>query len=176
MKRMARQPVISTDGEIHRQWRETTGLTQRETSSSVADVVTFAPGQLGTGRVEVVWVRKLSPHEMVTITDVRRERMEQPSGPSQLRTPQNARLELTREQAREHVARHLPEVARNGTTAEFVWILADASGQVVEAGDSRNSDALNRDPEAIGNVQVFKGDNLLVNGHPVSLVYVRLKG
>jgi hypothetical protein len=46
---------------------------------------------------------------------------------------------------------------------------------VVETGDSRNSDALNRDVEAIGNVQVFKGDNLLVNGHPVALVYVRLK-
>jgi beta-lactamase regulating signal transducer with metallopeptidase domain len=176
MKRMGRQPTASVEaGEVQRHWRETTGLSDRETSSSVADVVAFAPGQLGTGRVEVVWVRKLSPEEMVTTTAVQRERMEQPSGPTQFRTPQNARLEITREQAREHIARHLPEVARNGTTAEFVWIIADASGQVVETGDSRNSEALNRDPDVIGNVQVFKGDNLLVNGHPVALVYVRLK-
>lgn len=173
MKRMGAQPVIGAD--VQRQWRASTGLSDRETSSSVADVVTFSPGQMGPGRVEVVWVRKLSPDELVTTTDVRRERMEQPSGPSRMRTPQDARMEITRDQAREHIVRHLPEVARNGTTAEFVWIIADASGQVLEAGDSRNSEALNRDPEAIGNVQVFKGDNMVVNGHPVSLVYVRLK-
>lgn len=176
MKRMGRQPAISLGAdEVQRQWRESTGLTDRETSSSVADVIAFAPGQLGPGRVEVVWVRKLSPDEMVTTTDMRRERTEQPSGLSPLRTPRNARLEITREQAREQIARHLPEVARNGTTAEFVWILADASGEVVETGDSRDSAPLNRDPDAIGNVQVFKADNLVVNGHPVALVYVRLK-
>jgi beta-lactamase regulating signal transducer with metallopeptidase domain len=172
MKRMGVAPT--SGGEVQQRWRQSTGLTDRETSSSVADVVAFAPGQLGTGRVEVVWVRKLSADELVTTTDVQRERMEQPSGPTQFRTPQNARLEITREQAREHIARHLPEVARNGTTAEFVWIIADAGGEVVETGDSRNSEALNRDPDAIGNVQVFK-DDLLVNGHPVALVYVRLK-
>lgn len=173
MKRMGAQPVVGAG--VQGQWRTSTGLSDRETSSSVADVVAFSPGQMGPGRVEVVWVRNLSADELATATDVRRERMEQPSGPSQFRTPQNARLEITRDQAREHIARHLPEVARNGTTAEFVWIIADASGQVVETGDSRNSEALNRDPEAIGNVQVFKGDNLLVNGHPVALVYVRLR-
>ena len=173
MKRMGAQPVIAAN--VQGQWRQSTGLSDRETASSVADVVTFAPGQLGTGRVEVVWVRKLSADELVTTTDVRRERMEQPSGPTRFRTPQNARLEITRDQAREQIARHLPEVARNGTTAEYVWIIADASGEVVETGDSRDSEALSRDPDAIGNVQVFKGENLLVNGHPVALVYVRLK-
>lgn len=155
--------------------RQVSKMSTAEMRESMVDVVGFAPGQMGPGRVEVLWIRRLSPEDRVTTTETRRERVEQPAEPSQMRVPQNSRQEITEAQAREYVIRYLPEVARNGTTAEFVWIMADAGGQVVEYGDSRDSEALNRAPDRIGNVQVFKTERLVFNGHPVSLVYVRLK-
>jgi hypothetical protein len=168
---VAQSPPPETLGRV----RQASKMSDDEMRQSMVDVVGFSPGQMGPGKVDVLWIRNLAVDELVTTRETRRERMEQPSGPSQLRVPQNSRLEITEAQAREYVARYLPEVAANGTTAEFVWIIADASGQVVEYGDSRNSEALNREPERIGNVQVFKTETLVFNGHPTSLVYVRLK-
>ncbi len=46
---------------------------------------------------------------------------------------------------------------------------------MVEYGDSNNSEALNRDVDGIDDVQVFKGKELVFNGHQVALVYVRMK-
>jgi hypothetical protein len=152
------------------------GMTARDAERSMTDVITFAPGQLAPGRVEVLWVRKLSPDELVTTTDVTRERREQPAGRSELKTQQNAREDITMAQAREYVARYLPEVARNGTRTEFVWILADARGEVVGYGDSDNAEELNRQVANFDNVQVFKGEQLVFNGHQVGLIYARLKG
>jgi len=180
--RMKRMGVPPTDGAVMQQrWRESTGLSDRESGTSVVDVLTFAPGQMGPGQVEVLWVRKLSPDEIVATTTRSRVSApagEEPAGPTQFRTggPSDEGKKLSREQAREHIARYLPEVARSGTTAEFVWIIADADGQVREYGDSRNSQPLDRQVEDIADVQVFKGENLVFGGHPVSLVYVRLKG
>ncbi|HEX6371596.1 MAG TPA: M56 family metallopeptidase [Longimicrobium sp.] len=174
MKRMGVRPTQG--GEVQQRWRESTGLSDRESASSVVDVVTFAPGQMGAGRVEVVWVRRLSPEEMVTITATRRERVQQPAGPSGFRVPQNPKVSITREQARELVVRHMPEVARNGPVTESVWIIADASGRVVAYGDSRNSEPLTRVEDDVDNVQVFSGEALVFNGRQVGLIYVRLKG
>ncbi|HEX5869714.1 MAG TPA: M56 family metallopeptidase [Longimicrobium sp.] len=175
MKRMGARPT--EQAQVQQRWKQSTGLSDHESARSVVDVVGFAPGQMGPGRVEVVWVRKLSPDELVTTTETGRERVRQP-GDTQFRTgaPRQPEWEITAQQAREYVARYLPAVARNGTTAEFVWIIADADGQVLEYGDSNDSEPLNRDQERIGNVQVFKGENLVFNGHEVGLIYVRLKG
>ncbi|HEU4884538.1 MAG TPA: M56 family metallopeptidase [Longimicrobium sp.] len=173
-----RRPAAATftPPETATRVRQASKMSTAEMRESMVDVVGFSPGQMGPGRVDVLWIRQLSPDQRVTTRDTRRERVEQPEGPSQMRTPQNSRLEITEAQAREYVVRYLPEVARNGTTEEFVWFIADAGGQVIEYGDSRNSEALNREPDRIGNVQVFKTERLVFNGHPVGLVYVRLKG
>jgi hypothetical protein len=174
---MKRAGAPSVDAaEIERLQQSSTGVRTRDVEHSITDVVTFAPGQLAPGRVEVLWVRNLSPDEVVTTTDVARERREQPAGPSQLRTPQNAREDISMAQAREFVVRYLPEVARNGTRAEFVWILADARGEVVGYGDSDNAEELNRQVDNFDYVQVFKGEQLVFNGHQVGLIYARLKG
>jgi hypothetical protein len=174
MKRIGARPGAVSWGEAQQRWRQTSGLTDAEVSSSMVDVVGFAPGQMGPGRVDVLWVRKLSPEQMRTTAATTRERV--PAGQeTRFRESPDSKAEITAEQAREYVARYLPEVARNGTTAEFVWIIADAGGQVLEYGDSDNAEALNRDTESIANVQVFKTESLVFNGHPVSLVYVRRK-
>jgi hypothetical protein len=55
---------------------QATGLRERSPGeSAIMDVVTFAPGQMGPGRVEVVWARKLSPDQLTTTTETTRERV-----------------------------------------------------------------------------------------------------
>ncbi|HEX2209950.1 MAG TPA: M56 family metallopeptidase [Longimicrobium sp.] len=174
MRRMSARPTEA--GEVQRRWRQSTGLRRPEVESSVVDVVTFSPGQMGAGRVEVVWVRKLSPDQMATATGVHREAMQQPASGSRERVPRNAAVQITREQAREHVARYFPQVTRGESTPESVWIISDASGQVVAYGDDGNSEQLNRVSDDVDNIQVFKGENLVFNGRQVGLIYVRLKG
>jgi beta-lactamase regulating signal transducer with metallopeptidase domain len=172
MRNMSARPM---DGaEMQRRWSESTGLSTPETERSMVDVVSFQPGQMGPGRVEVLWVRMLSPDEMVTMRDTRHERVEQPAGPPQFRTMQNAQAQITVDQARELVVRYLPEVARNGTPAQSVWFVTDARGEVVAYGDG-NDDRLNQYAERVDNVQVFKGEKLVFNGHEVGVVYVRIK-
>lgn len=172
MKRASARPIDG--GEAHWRWRESTGLSDRESESSIADVVTFRPGQMGPGQVEVVWVRKLSPSELVTTRETRRERVEHPAGPPRFRTMQNAEVQITAEQARALVVRYLPEVARNGTPAESVWFVTDARGEVVAYGDG-NDDTLNQYAQRVDNVQVFKGEQMVFNGQEIGVVYVRIK-
>jgi beta-lactamase regulating signal transducer with metallopeptidase domain len=166
---------LGTPPENATRVRQASKMSDDEMRQSMVDVVGFSPGQMGPGKVDVLWIRRLSPARRVMATERGGVRVRQPEGSSRLREPQNSRLEISLEQAREYVARYLPEVARNGTPAEFVWIIADASGQVVQYGDSRNSEALNRDQDRIANVQVFKSESMVFNGHPVGLVYVRRK-
>ncbi|WP_420129266.1 M56 family metallopeptidase [Longimicrobium sp.] len=164
----------ATGPETASRARQPSKMSSDEMRESMVDVVGFSPGQMGPGRVEVLWIRKLTPGQRVASTETTRER--EPAGQEPpFRESPTSKVEITAEQAREYVARYLPEVARNGTTAEFVWIIADASGQVLEYGDSDHSEALNRDMESIANVQVFKTESLVFNGHPVSLVYVTRK-
>jgi beta-lactamase regulating signal transducer with metallopeptidase domain len=81
--------VVSPDGSIQRHERlqtkrtrsdaaqvevqelsRATGLRERSPEEPVImDVVTFSPGQMGPGRVEVVWNRKLSPDQLNTTTE-----------------------------------------------------------------------------------------------------------
>lgn len=162
-------------GEGPTRLRQPTGLSQSDSERSIMDVVSFSPGQMGPGFVEVLWVRRLSAAELAVTTDVRTERVRQP-GPERQRQRQDPEWEITREQAREHVVRYFPQVARGDATPQSVWIIADARGQVVAYGDDRNSEPLHRASDDIDNVQVFKSENLVFNGHPVGLIYVRLKG
>jgi beta-lactamase regulating signal transducer with metallopeptidase domain len=174
MKRMAEPPV---DGEqVQRHWRQSTGLSDRETASSVADVVGFAPGQMGAGRVEVVWVRKFAEEQLTTTVETTRARV--PAGETRFRTSTEPARgpRITAAQAREHVQRYFPRIARGQPAPESVWIVADASGRVVAHGDDGASRELNRAPGEIDHVQVFEGEDLVIDGHPVSLVYVRLRG
>ena len=69
----------------------------------------------------------------------------------------------------------MPQVARDGTTAEFVWFLADAAGQVIRHGDTSTSQQLDAHANDLQNVQVFKGESVVINGHEVPVVYARLK-
>jgi hypothetical protein len=157
---------------------QATGVRKRSEDSqrSLLDVVTFSPGQMGPGRVEVVWERQLSADQVSTTTETRRERVEQP-GDTRFRTrvDEAKQPDMTLQQAREQIVRTMPEVAQNGTDAEFVWIIADANGQVREYGDSNDSEALNRHVDDLLDVQVFRSEQLVFNGHPVGLVYVRLR-
>jgi hypothetical protein len=157
-----------------------TGVRRRggESRQSVLDVVTFSPGQMGPGRVEVVWERRLSADQVSTTTETRRERVEQPAAPSLARTPVERgaqQTDITPAQARALVARHFPEVARDGTTAEFVWLILNAAGEVVDKGDSGNAEPLSRNVGNVAEVAVFKGEQMRVNGHALSFIYVRLK-
>lgn len=164
----------ATGPETASRARQPSKMSSDEMRESMVDVVGFSPGQMGPGRVEVLWIRKLAAGQRVASTEAARER--EPAGEAtRFRQSPESQAEITAEQAREYVARYLPEVARNGTTAEFVWIIADARGQVLEYGDSDHSEALNRDTESIANVQVFRTESLVFNGHPVSLVYVTRK-
>lgn len=154
--------------------RQASKMSDDEMRESMVDVVGFSPGQMGPGRVEVLWIRKLSPRERVATTETQRVRV--PAGEEpKFRVQQNPSVSITREQARELIVRYMPEVVRNGPVTESVWIIADARGQVVAYGDSRNSEELNRAEHDVDNVQVFSGENLAFNGRQVSLIYVRLK-
>jgi hypothetical protein len=62
-------------------------------------------------------------------------------------------------------------VARNGTTAEYVWFLADASGRIIRRGDSQNEKEFYARAE--GEVLVFAPEYLRFNGHPVTVMYGR---
>jgi hypothetical protein len=175
LRRMGVAPTSAPEGASR--MRQASKISEDEMRESLADVVAFSPGQMGPGRVDVLWIRRLSPEEMVTTTDTRRERV-RAAEPPQFKTRVDGQqgAQISAAQAREHVARYLPQVARNGTAADFVWIIADAAGRVVEYGDSNNSEALNRDVDGIDDVQVFKSKELVFNGHQVALVYLRMKG
>ena len=95
--------VLSLDGSIERHERlqmkrtrsdaaqvqvqelaQVSGLRSRSPEEpAIMDVVTFSPGQMGPGRVEVVWNRKLSPDPLTTTTERSRERI--PAGETPFR-------------------------------------------------------------------------------------------
>lgn len=177
---------------------EEAGLPRRQAAAStIIDAVTFQPGQMGPGLVEVLWVRTLGEAQVSTRTQLELERSsreterestemeresseaEQASRETAFRTgaPNRQETMITADQARELVQQYLPQVARGGTDAEFVWFLADADGRIVGHGDSGNSHPINtRQPEEYENVQGFGGDVITLNGHEIPVVYVRLKG
>lgn len=69
------------------------------------------------------------------------------------------------------VQRHMPGVAANGTTSEYVWFVADEAGQVVSFGETTAgmNGAIN--PDNIASVQVFKGESMTINGHEVPVIW-----
>jgi hypothetical protein len=150
-----------------------------ETENAMVDVISFAPGQMGPGRVEVLWIRELAPGDVATRVVVDSMRLPRRTAVRTAEQPTAAgepSATMTAEQAAGYVSRYMPEVAANGTTAEFVWFLADAGGTIVDQGTSENSEPLN----AVANggfesVHVFSAETVMVNGHPVSVIYVRLK-
>lgn len=175
LRRMGSAPA--TVQEAQARWRETSRLSNEEMGRSMVDVVTFSPGQVGPGQVEVLWVRTLAPGDLTTTVDVDTQRV---SGPLRMRMPGPGagpaqEGEITAEQARGYVQRYMPQVARDGTTAEFVWFMADASGAIVQHGDARTSEAINSRVNDLGNVQAFKGTSVVVNGHEIPVIYARLK-
>jgi hypothetical protein len=85
MKRMEPPPGTPLDGQ---RLRRSTGLGDAEVAGSVMDVLTFSPGQMGAGRVEVLWVRRFSPEQLTTTTETRRERV--PAGEAPFRTSAQA--------------------------------------------------------------------------------------
>ena len=187
--------VIGEDGEIERhertQMRRSSGgageppavqdaratrvkMDEANVRNATIDVVGFAPGQMGPGQVDVVWVRTLGADDLETTVQVDTLRM--PAGENMrtmvARMPQ---YDITAGQARGYVQRYMPQVARDGTTAEFVWFLADAAGQVIRHGDTSTSQQLDAHANDLQNVQVFKGESVVINGHEVPVVYARLK-
>jgi hypothetical protein len=52
----------------------------RNVEHSLVDVVSFSPGRLGAGAVEVVWVRELRADQLTTTTTVDTTRAPAPSG------------------------------------------------------------------------------------------------
>lgn len=78
--------------------------------------------------------------------------------------------------ARALIERHMPEVAARGTSAAYVWFVTDATGAVVAHGDEASRDEMHPDPDAIESVEMFRGRSVVVNGHPVPVIWVRLKG
>ncbi|MBB4637250.1 M56 family metallopeptidase [Longimicrobium terrae] len=69
------------------------------------------------------------------------------------------------------VQQHMPGVAANGTTSEYVWFVANAAGQVVSFGETTSgmNGAIN--PDNIASVQVFKGESMTINGHEVPVIW-----
>lgn len=175
--RMRRPGPSSSEPDRHEAMARVRGeVDERNPQGAIVDLVTFSPGQMGPGRVEVVWVRETDPGQVVVSRDVDTMRV---AGPSRMRTPAPGQEQeegvITAEEARALVERYMPQVARNGTDQEFVWFMADAGGSIVRHGDSRTSEALNARTNDLGSVQVFKTDDLVFNGHAVSLIYARLK-
>lgn len=169
-------PAPANMAEAQGRWRETSGLSTEEMGSTIVDIVGFTPGQMGPGFVEVLWIRRLAADPIVTTTE--RDTL-RASGRTQFRTtapgaPREA--EITAEQARAYVERYMPQVARNGTTAEFVWFLADARGQIIRHGDAATSEAINSRVNDLHAVQTFRGESVTINGHQIPVVYARLKG
>jgi hypothetical protein len=169
-----KSPMPQGTEEVDARLGEAAGIPRTRMDAATYDAVTFQPGQMGPGLVEVVWVRELSDTQAASAD----------TEPAQRRTPGGVRTGapnepetlITAEEARGFVSRYMPQVAERGTTAEFVWFMADADGRIVGHGDSDHSQALNaRSPDSYANVQVFSSDVIDVNGHPVSVIYVRLK-
>ncbi|HEX6909718.1 MAG TPA: M56 family metallopeptidase [Longimicrobium sp.] len=50
--------------------RARTAMDDESPEGTIADLVTFSPGQMGPGRVEVLWMRKLSEDQMVATVEV----------------------------------------------------------------------------------------------------------
>ncbi|HEU0298590.1 MAG TPA: M56 family metallopeptidase [Longimicrobium sp.] len=190
---------------------------RRVDPAEAIDVVTFAPGQMGPGQVEVVWIRNLSEEEMratrvatrervpagtqpkremtslerqmadeQAVTQGARERRRSPEGAEprtegRVRQPGAFRSGGQREGARpqvmgELVARYLPRVAADGTTADFVWFLVDADGRMLHYGDGRDTRQLNaRTPEEFAVIEVYEGADVVLNGHEIPVVWARLK-
>ncbi|HEX2076483.1 MAG TPA: M56 family metallopeptidase [Longimicrobium sp.] len=92
-------------------------LDRREVEATdVIDMVTFSPGQMGPGRVEVTWIRKLSPEELRATREVSRARvpaaavLETERGARERRAPEElAATEVVRAKERS------PESAGPGT-------------------------------------------------------------
>lgn len=220
MRRMGAVPTDAAQRETMMSVRME--VDSRDPDNALIDLVTFAPGQMGPGRVEVIWVRELGDERLVTnvVVDTLRvpageqlrtpaatgeriyvdEMIPTPAGAaptgeritipvdemraervpeaSRMRTPAPAQAQpslITAEQARGYVERYMPQVARNGTDQEFVWFMADAGGAIVRHGDTRTSEALNAQVNDLENVQVFKGESIVINGHPIPVIYARLK-
>ena len=58
--------------------RQASKMSDDEMRQSMVDVVGFSPGQMGPGRVDVLWIRRLSPEDQVTTTT--RARVSAPAG------------------------------------------------------------------------------------------------
>ncbi len=178
--------VQSSDGEILRHARTERGLdvgpepeagarlraearlTEAEGEVSVTDFVRFGPGELGPGRVEVAWMRHVPAGDAVVITEVDTITAPQP----RVRVAQQPEISL--EQAREYVERYMPDVARSGTTAESVWFLADADGQVVQYGEDGFDEIWDANRANLPTVLIFPGQSLVINGHEIPVAYARL--
>ena len=180
LRRMGPPPANAA--EAQGRWRETSGLSSQEMGSTLVDVLTFPPGAMGRGRVEVLWIRRLDPASLRVTTGRDTVRVSgaelQPAGPSQMRTSTGGEGQgqmITAGQAAALVRRYMPEVARNGTTAAFVWLMSDASGTIIGHGDAATSEALNARVNDLDGVQVFKGESVVLNGHEVPVVYARIK-
>lgn len=73
------------------------------------------------------------------------------------------------------IQQHLPRVAREGTSADHVWFLTSAAGQVVAfgEGDEGMNDAVW--PAEIGSIQLFKGEGVTLNGHEIPVIWATKK-
>lgn len=76
--------VLAQEGGVVRHARVQGRRVWAGSEETLVDVVTFSPGQMGPGLVEVIWARQLGPEDRITLTtwDTIRE-----PGPSRMRTP-----------------------------------------------------------------------------------------
>ena len=127
------------------------------------NVLRVPAGMMGPDRFELVWIQQLpSPASAaggaVSGTSVQAD----DAPPADL--------------VRERIARYMPNVAARGTTAEYVWFVVDPAGEVVAHGDSRDAAGMRRDLDAIARIHVLKGERVVVNGHPVPVIWLQLRG
>jgi beta-lactamase regulating signal transducer with metallopeptidase domain len=76
--------VLAPEGGVVRHARVQGRRVWAGSDETLVDVVTFSPGQMGPGLVEVIWARQLGPEDRVTLT--LRDTVREP-GPSRMRTP-----------------------------------------------------------------------------------------
>ncbi|HEX2076485.1 MAG TPA: hypothetical protein VHG08_02215 [Longimicrobium sp.] len=125
-------------GKVHEgrydTWPALVGLSGYEIIASTRQVSSFAPGVLGPGQVELVWVhlRTRRQRDSITMADAERS--------LRWRREEQMRSELMRDL----VVEHMPEVAARGTTADFVWFFLDHDGTVLHHGTSSDPDLSSR--------------------------------
>lgn len=143
-------------------------LRVRPESIERVDVASIRPGMMGPDAFSLVWIQQRPSGEPREALDTRAW------VPSVAADPQEPSAAVLRE----HVARYLPEVAARGTSSEFVYFVVDAAGAVVahgEGGPGQAEGLEGRDPATIESVRIFKGAQVRVNGHDVSVLWMRLK-